>query len=403
MFADIATQMKQIERGTLDIVPRDELISKLERSRAENRPLRIKLGIDPTSPEIHLGHAVPINKLKHFQDLGHRVVLIIGDYTGMVGDPSGRDATRPQLSHERVMRNARTYLDQVGKILDLDKAEVVNNGDWFAKMNFLDVIRLASKMTVARLLERDDFAKRYKAGEPIAFHEFLYPLMQGYDSVVVRSDVEIGGNDQTFNLLVGRGLQKEAGQEPQVALTLPLLVGTDGELKMSKSYGNHIGIAEPPATMYGKTMSIPDALLRTYFDLSTGVPAEDVEKLLAGDPMAAKLALAFAVVERYHGKDAAREAAKRFDREVRKKELPDDIPEVRLSPDLVKDGKVWIARLIVHCGLAPSTSEARRLVQQGGVSLNGETVTDPAADIALMCGALLKVGKRKYAKIVFQV
>ena len=283
VFAETAVQLKQIERGIAEIFPREDLLSKLEKSRRENRPLRIKLGIDPTSSDIHLGHAVPLNKLRHFQDLGHQVVLIIGDYTGMVGDPSGRDSTRPQLTHEAVMKHAQTYLDQVGKILDRSRTEVVYNGDWFSKMSFLDVIRLAAKMTVARVLERDDFLKRYKAGEPISLHEFMYPLMQGHDSVMVRADIEIGGTDQKFNLLVGRQFQKEAGQEPQVAITLPLLVGTDGVQKMSKSYGNYIGISEPPGAMFGKTMSIPDALLRSYFDLATALPAEQVERLLAGD------------------------------------------------------------------------------------------------------------------------
>ena len=400
MATDIDTQMKQIERGTSDIFPREELIEKLKRSRAENRPLRVKLGIDPTAPDIHLGHAVPINKLKHFQDLGHAAVLIIGDYTGMVGDPSARDSTRPQLSHEEVMANAQTYLDQVGKILDLDRTEIVYNGEWFSKMTFLEVINLASKMTVARILERDDFSKRYKAGAPISCHEFLYPLMQGYDSVKVRSDVEIGGNDQTFNLLVGRHLQKDAGQEPQVALTLPLLVGTDGRLKMSKSYGNYIGITEPAADMYGKSMSIPDGLLQSYFDLATDVPIEEMNRLLAGEPMHAKMALASAIVRRYHGEAAAREAAEKFDREVRRKELPDDIAEVALPADLMASGKVWIAKLVVACGLAKSTSEAKRLVAHGGVSLDGQPVTDPKAEITPRSGMLLRVGKRRFARVV---
>jgi tyrosyl-tRNA synthetase len=402
MFAETDVQLKQIERGIAEIFPREELISKLEKSRRENRPLRIKLGIDPTSSDIHLGHAVPLNKLKHFQDLGHQVVLIIGDYTAMVGDPSGRDSTRPQLTHEAVMSHAQTYLDQVGKVMDRSRTEVVYNGDWFSKMNFLDVIRLAAKMTVARVLERDDFLNRYKAGEPISLHEFIYPLMQGYDSVMVRADVEIGGTDQKFNLLVGRQFQKDAGQEPQVAITLPLLVGTDGVQKMSKSYGNYIGISEPPATMFGKTMSVPDALLRAYFDLATAVPAEQVERLVAGNPMQAKLALANAIVERYHGADAAREAAARFDREVRHKEAPADAPEIRVPPELLADGKIWIARLIVHCGMAASTSEARRLIEQGAVSMDGQVVADSSAQVAPGAGFLLKVGKRKFARVVAQ-
>ena len=400
MFADVKTQMKRIERGAIEVFPRDEMIRKLERSRADNRPLRIKLGIDPTAPDIHIGHAVPINKLKHFQELGHQIVLIIGDYTGMVGDPSGRDATRPQLTHEEVMANARTYLEQAGKIVDLDRAEVVNNGDWFGKMSFMDVIRLAGRMTVARLLERDDFSKRYKAQQPISVHEFLYPLMQGYDSVVVRADVEIGGNDQTFNLLVGRNLQKEAKQEPQVALTLPLLVGLDGKAKMSKSYGNHIGISEPPAEMYGKTMSIPDALLPVYFDLATDVASESVAELIAKDPMAAKMRLASELVARYYGEAAAQKAAKRFDHEVRQGARPDEIPEMALPSEHLKDGRIWVPRLIVLCGLVQSTSEARRLIAQGGVSLDGKTITDAQADIVPRNGMVLKVGKRRYAKIV---
>jgi len=402
VFADVTTQMKRIERGAMEVFTREEMIRKLERSRAEGRPLRIKYGIDPTAPDIHLGHAVPINKLKQFQDLGHQIVFIIGDYTGMVGDPSGLDATRPQLSHEEVRANAQTYLDQAGKIIDLDRAEVVNNGDWFGKMSFMDVIRLAGQMTVARLLERDDFSKRYKAQQPISVHEFLYPLMQGYDSVVVRADVEIGGNDQTFNLLVGRNLQKDAGQEPQVALTLPLLVGLDGRAKMSKSYGNHIGVSEPPAEMYGKTMSIPDALIPAYFDLATDVPSESMAELIANDPMAAKMRLASELVGRYHGEAAARKAAERFDREVRQGAQPDAMPEVPLSLDDLNGGRIWAPRLMRLCGLVQSTSEARRLIAQGGVSLNGETIADAQAEIELLDGMVLKVGKRRYRKIVLR-
>ncbi len=399
MFPDIETQLKHLSRGVIDIFPRDEFVARLDAARRANRPLRVKLGIDPTRPDIHLGHGVPLNKLRHFQEMGHQAVLIIGDYTGMIGDPSGQDTTRPQITHEQVLENARTYLAQVGKILDLSRTEVVHNGDWFAKMSFLDVIRLAGHMTVARMLERDDFRKRYTENQPISLHEFLYPLMQGYDSVMVRSDVEIGGNDQTFNLLVGRQLQKDAGQPPQAALTLPLLVGLDGALKMSKSYGNYIGINEDPWTMYGKTMSIPDALLRTYFDLTSDVPPEETERLLAGSPMEAKLALAFALVRRYHGEPAAREASDRFDREVRKKETPEAVPEVRVPPEALEDGRIWIARLVVLCGLAESTSQARRLVTQGAVSLDGEAVTDANLNVTPKAGALLKAGKRKFARL----
>lgn len=399
MFADVETQLERIQRGVTDIFPRDELVKKLEASRQADQPLRIKLGIDPTSPDIHLGHAVPFNKLRHFQELGHRIVLIIGDYTAMVGDPSGRDTTRPQLTHEQVMANAKTYLDQVRKIINIDETEVVYNGEWFSRMSFTDVIKLAGRMTVARLLERDDFAKRYREGAPIACHEFLYPLMQGYDSIMVRADVEVGGNDQTFNLVVGRSFQKDEGQSPQVALTLPLLIGTDGAMKMSKSYGNHVGIAEQPHEMYGKIMSIPDALLKNYFDLCSDVAESEVLRLIAAGPMEAKLALAASIVERYHGARASAEAAEHFSRTVRRKELPGDIPEVVIPPDLLEDGKVWIARLITHCGFAAGTSEARRLVLQGGVSLDGRTVRDPGANIVPRAGAVLKVGKRRFARL----
>ena len=400
MFADVEAQLKHIERGVLDIFPREELVEKLKRSRQEKRPLRIKLGIDPTSPDIHLGHAVPFNKLRHFQELGHQLVVIIGDYTAMVGDPSGQDTTRPQLTHEDVMENAKTYLDQVAKIINLDKTELVYNGDWFSKMRFIDVIQLAARMTVARLLERDDFSRRYKEGRPIACHEFLYPIMQGYDSVKVRADVEIGGNDQTFNLVVGRNLQKEEGQSPQVAVTLPLLVGTDGSRKMSKSYGNHIGIFEAPAAMYGKVMSIPDALLENYFDLCSDVPVEEAKRLIAAGPMEAKLALAASIVRRYHGEEATEDATDHFNRTVRRKELPEDIPDLRLPANLLQDGKVWIARLVTHCGFANSTSEAQRLVAQGGVSIDGDTIKDPKTNITPREGALLKVGKRKFARLI---
>jgi len=400
MFADVETQLRTIERGVVEIYTRDELIEKLRRSREEDRPLRIKYGIDPTSPDIHLGHAVPINKLRHFQELGHQIVLIIGDYTAMVGDPSGRDTTRPPLAHDEVIANAQTYREQIGKIIDLDRTEIVHNGAWFSAMSFIDVMRLAARMTVARLLERDDFAKRYREGRPIACHEFLYPLMQGWDSVKVRADVEIGGNDQTFNLLVGRQMQKEEGQPPQVALTLPLLVGTDGTLKMSKSYGNQIGITEPANEMYGKVMSIPDALLKDYFDLCSDVPEEEAAALIREDPMRAKLALAESIVKRYHGEPAARAAADFFDRTVRRKQIPDELPVVRLPADLVENGRVWIARLVTQCGFAASTSEARRLVAQGAVSLDGEAVTDPSANVVPRNGAVLKVGKRRFAKVV---
>ena len=404
MFDQPEKQLKVIERGTVDIFPREELIRKLQRSRDQNRPLRIKLGVDPTVADLHLGHAVPLYKLRDFQRLGHLAVFIIGDYTAMVGDPSGQDRTRPQLTHEEVLESAKTYVEQVGKILDLERTEIRYNGEWFSKMGFQDVIRLAAGCTVARLLDRDDFGKRYKAGSPISLHELLYPLMQGYDSVMVNSDVEIGATEQTFNLLVGRDQQRNAGTEPQVALTLPILVGTDGVRKMSKSLRNYIGITDPPEEIYGKVMSIPDDAMRGYFELATDVPLDTVADLLGpdGDRMQAKLMLARSIVERYHGKDAAQEAAARFDRTVRNRELPEDVPEITLGARDLKDGKIWIVRLVVKCGFAESNGEARRLVGEGGVSIDGIARKDPGLDLEPRSGMILKVGKRRVARITME-
>jgi len=400
MFPSVEAQLEKIARGVVEIYSREELVEKLERSRRENRPLRVKLGIDPTSPDIHLGHGVPLRKLRHFQELGHTPVLIIGDYTALVGDPSGRNSTRPQLSREEIEVNARTYVEQAGKILDMSRVEVVRNSQWFERMSFEEVIRLAAKMTVARLIERDDFARRYRAGNPIALHEFLYPMMQGYDSVMVRSDVEIGATEQTFNLLVGRDLQRDAGMEPQVAITLPILIGTDGVRKMSKSLGNYIGVTESPEMMYGKVMSIPDVLMRDYFILATDVPLAEVEALLAGgDPMAAKMALARAIVTRYHGEDVALRAEEYFERTVRWGEVPENIPRVEVPPALLREGRIWIVRLLVHCGLASSNSEARRLISQGAVSLDGDVITDPDLDLSVRGGMVLRAGKRRYVRL----
>jgi len=400
MFPEIEKQLEVIERGVVDVFSRDELVRKLEESRRENRPLRVKAGFDPTAPDIHLGHAVPLGKMRDFQDLGHQVVVIVGDYTARVGDPSGQNRTRPELDPAAIDAAAASYFEQVGKVLDTARIEIVRNGDWFSTMSFEDVIRLTSKMTIAQLLERDDFSKRYKAGNPIALHEFLYPMMQGYDSVMVRADIELGATEQTFNLLVGRELQRDAGMAPQVAITLPMLVGTDGVKKMSKSLGNYIGVTEPPETMYGKAMSIPDDVIRDYYILTTNLPPDEIEAILAkGDPMAAKMRLACEIVKRYHDEAAARVAEKHFDRTVRRKETPDEIPEVELPQSLFKGGKVWIVKLLVHCKLTSSNREARRLIVQGGVSLNGETVTDTSLDLELEDGTIVRAGKRKYARM----
>lgn len=403
-FPNVEEQLKLIERGTADIFPREELAEKLKHSREKNKPLRVKLGVDPTSKDIHLGHAVPFRKLAHFQQLGHKAVLIIGDYTATVGDPSGRNATRPQLTHSQAMDNAETYISQVGKILDLDKTEIVYNGEWFSKMNFEDVIKLAARMTVARLLERDDFQKRYRDGNPISLHEFLYPLMQGYDSIVVKSDVEIGGTDQTFNLTVGRDFQRDEGMSPQICLTLPILVGTDGTMKMSKSLGNYIGVDEEPEQMYGKCMSIPDNLIKSYYELATEIDLAKVDGMLeSGNPMEAKMLLARTIVDMYHENTSTTtpgdEAQEHFEKTVRRKETPDDIPEVTLDSGALKNGKIWIVKLISECGLAPSNSQARRLVSQGAVSLDDETIKDIDAEVGVKDGMVVRAGKRKYARV----
>ena len=339
-----------------------------------------------------------------FQSLGHTAILIIGDYTATVGDPSGANKMRPMLTYEKVMENAKTYLSQASKILDMKKTEVVYNSKWFEKMTFSDVIQLASKMTVARMMERDDFTKRYSAGIPISVHEFIYPLMQGYDSVMVKSDVELGGTDQLFNLLVGRDLQRDAGMEPQIALTTALLEGIDGKKKMSKSLGNYIGVTETPKEMFGKAMSIPDNLMRKYFELVTDLSINEINQLLDVHihPRTAKVALAKAVVRRYHSAGDADAAAEEFDRIFKEGALPDEIPEVQIPTSELADNKIWIVKLITLCGFAATNGEARRLVAQGGVSINNDTISDPNLNTEIKPDMVLKVGKRRFARIVLK-
>jgi tyrosyl-tRNA synthetase len=386
-------QLASLRRGVVNIVPEDELLARL----GGGRPLRVKLGVDPTAPDIHLGHTIPIFKLRQFQDLGHQAILIIGDFTALIGDPSGRSATRPVLSRAEVSENARTYVAQVFKVLDPARTEVCHNSEWLAPLALEDVVRLTAKMTVARMLERDDFRRRYAAGTPIALHEFLYPLVQGYDSVAVRADVELGGTDQTFNLMVGRDLQRDAGQPGQVAMVLPLLEGTDGVQKMSKSLGNHIGITEPPEEIYGKVMSISDELMRRYYELLTF----DRERL--GDvregrihPMAAKKALAAELVERFHDAEAAQRAARFFEERFQKRTAHEP-QRVRISPGA---DDVWICQLIKDLGFAPSTSAARRLVAQGAVRVDGRGV---GLEFRFRRGRdrLLEVGRRRIAEVTF--
>lgn len=408
LLREVDRQVDIISRGTVDLLPLDEFKAKLAQSLQNNVPLRIKQGFDPTSADIHIGHAVGIRKLKQFQDLGHQVVLIVGDYTALVGDPSGQSATRPQLSHDQIMKNAETYQEQFFKILDRSKTEVVFNGDWFKKMGFVEVMHLASMYTVARILERDDFTLRLKANTPISVHELLYPLMQGYDSVAMRADLELGATEQTFNLLTGRTIQEAYGQEPQCILTMPILVGTDGEKKMSKSLGNYIGIDESPREMYGKVMSIPDKLIYDYFVLTTGSSIEkldEVKRRLAEgqtNPMEIKRELGIALVDMYHQPGCGERASEEFKRMFSRKQLPDDIPEastdhlrqLEIDPD-----KIYLVHLIAKTKMAKSNSEARKLIGAGSVRLDGEKITDVDHEFALDREIVLKVGKRRFLRL----
>jgi len=399
-------ELALIRRGAEDIFPEDELVDKLKRSRAEGRPLRVKLGVDPTTRDLHLGHLVPVLKLQQFQELGHQAVLIIGDYTATVGDPTDRNKARPQLTHEETLANAADYTAHLFRFLDESRTEVVHNGDWFSKMTFSDVIGLLSRMTLARMLEREDFQKRWKEELPISLHELVYPLMQGYDSVQVRADVELGGTDQKFNILVGRDMQKEAGQEPQVGVCNPILIGLDGKEKMSKTAGNYIALADTAEDMYGKTMSIPDELMMQYYELVTTVGVDELERLRTGladgtvHPRDAKRRLAREIVKRFHSEEAASAAESHFDRVHRERAVPEDVPEVVLRPGQLENGRIWIARLLVAAGLAGSNSEARRLITQGGVRLDGQVVTDPSTDWAAKSGVVVQVGRRRFARIV---
>lgn len=396
---DPKEQLEIIKRGTSGIITEGELLAKLKNAAAKGRPLRVKAGFDPTAPDLHLGHTVLIQKLKHFQDLGHHVLLLIGDFTGMIGDPSGKSETRKPLTRDEVAANAKTYTGQVFKILDEKKTEVVFNSEWMERLTSGDMISLMSKYTVARMLERDDFQKRYQEGRPIAIHEFLYPLIQGYDSVVLKADVELGGSDQLFNLLVGRELQRDMGQEPQAVITMPLLEGTDGVQKMSKSYGNYIGIAEPPSEIFGKVMSISDELMMRYYELLSDAPKERLEEIRAGrvHPKEAKEALAFELTERFWGKDEAAKALEGFHALFARREIPEEIE----SLEIVNYDNRGVLTAMRCAGFAQSTSEARRLVEQGGVRINGEKVSDWKMELPAKTEVLLQVGKRFFKRIIF--
>ena len=397
--------MDVIKRGVSEIIPEDELVRKLENSSRQKKPLNVKLGCDPSRPDLHLGHSVVLRKLRQFQDLGHQAILIVGDFTGMIGDPSGRSKTRPSLSLEETRQNGQSYFDQATKILSASKVRMVYNSEWLAPMSFADVIRLASKYTVARMLERDDFTIRHKAGEPIAVHEFLYPLAQAMDSVAIDSDIELGGTDQKFNLLVGRDIQREFGKEPQVILTMPILVGTDGTEKMSKSLDNYIGLGESPKEMYGKTLSIPDSQIHAYYLLATDTSESELAKIKkeldekSVNPRDIKRKLARQLVAMYHSAEQASSAEEEFDKIFIKKDIPDVVDEFSYP---AASGGVSILQLLVDAKLAASKGEARRLVEQGGVSVDGMKIGEISAVIELRQPVMVKVGRRRFLKIVPQ-
>jgi len=400
---DFSAQWELITRGVVEILVAEDLERKIRKSIATGIPLRVKAGFDPTAPDLHLGHTVLIQKLKHFQDLGHEVIFLIGDFTGMIGDPSGQSQTRPTLSKEEIMENVKTYQRQIFKLLDPEKTTIEFNAKWLGKMTAEDLIRLSAKFTVARMLERDDFQRRFREKRPISIHEFLYPLLQAYDSVALRADVEIGGTDQRFNLLVARDLQREYGQEPQVILTLPLLEGIDGVQKMSKSLGNYIGIDEPPSEIFGKIMSISDRLMIRYYELLSDLDWSEVERLKEDiekghlNPKDAKVRLAKEIVERFYDKAEADKAAQEFDRVFREKRLPTDIPEYKWGWE---QDAVWIARVLKDTGLTNGTSEAIRLIRAGAVTVNGEKLQNPDLDLCSSKEYTIKVGKKRFIKIV---
>ncbi len=405
-FKPVEEQLAYLRKGAAEIIREEELKAKLEKSLATGKPLRVKLGVDATAPDLHLGHTVVLRKLKHFQDLGHTAIFLIGDFTSMVGDPTGQSETRPPLSREEVLANAKTYLAQVYKILDKKRTEVRYNSEWLGKLTSYEMVRLCGHYRLARMLEREDFRSRLAGNQPIAIHELLYPLLQAYDSVALKADVELGATEQKFNLLAGRELQREYGQASQVALTMPILVGTDGQRKMSKSLGNYVGITEPPNEMFGKLMSIPDELMWRYYELCTDVPQEDIVKfqqaIHAGEvhPMDIKTELARLVVAEFHGPEAAKKAREEFQRVFRERQAPEEAPVRRLPRGAPKR----VVALLVELGLSSSRSEAERLVKQGGVEMDGARVNDVKKEVSLAKPAefLLRAGKKKFLRVVIE-
>jgi tyrosyl-tRNA synthetase len=383
----------------VEVFREEELTARLAEAAEKGTQLRAKLGMDPTAPDIHLGHTVVLRKLRQFQDLGHKAILIIGDYTARIGDPTGQNTTRPMLTPEDINQNAQTYFDQAGKILDMspEKVEVRYNSEWLADMKLADVIKLTASTTVARMLERDTFEIRYKKGDPIGVHEFLYPLMQGHDSVAIKSDVELGGTDQTYNNLVGRDLQRLDDQKPQIVITMPILVGLDGVQKMSKSKGNYIGVTDAPSDMFGKTMSIPDELMENYFTLLTDIPADEIAVLCDASkthPKQAKVKLGKIIVEQFYDAGAADAAAAEFEKVFAQNQLPDDMPEVEIALE-----PIMASKLLTHCNLVASGGEAKRMCKQGGVKVNDEKIANPSQEIAPADGMVIQVGKRRFAKL----
>ena len=402
---EVERQLAVIRRGVMEIIPEEDLRRKLERYVVTGQPLKIKLGLDPSAPDIHVGHTVVLQKMRQFQELGHTIQLLIGDFTGRIGDPTGKSETRKPLTEEQVKENAKSYVEQFGKVLDASRIEIFYNSTWLAPLTFADVVELAAKTTVARMLERDDFEKRYNNEQPISLHEFFYPLMQGYDSVALQCDVELGGTDQKFNLLMGRNLQKEYGQEQQVIITMPLLEGLDGVQKMSKSLGNYIGVNEPANEIYGKAMSVPDELMVRYYELATDLSNAELEALRAGladgsiHPRDAKMRLAKTFVRMYHGEEEAEAAENYFKTVFQQRALPTDIPEVTVDKSAYESGEVNIVNLVFDLKLADSKGEARRMVQQGAVKVNEEKVSDINQNVALADDLVVQVGKRKFAKL----
>ncbi|MBI3615310.1 MAG: tyrosine--tRNA ligase [Candidatus Omnitrophica bacterium] len=385
-------QLSLLKRGVSELISEEELKTKLSRGK----PLVVKAGFDPTAPDLHLGHIVLLRKLAHFQQMGHQIVFLIGDYTGMIGDPSGRTEDRPALTPAQVLANAKTYKAQVSKVLNVKKIQVRFNSEWLGPLRLADFLAIANKLTIPRLLERDDFTERLKKGASLTVTESIYPLLQAYDSVALKADVELGGTDQKFNLLLGRALQERFRQEPQVVITMPLLEGTDGVAKMSKSFKNAIGITEPADQIYGKVMSVPDSLMLRYYELLT---EEDLAAVKGMHPMQAKERLAFLLTAQFHGKEAAQGAQDQFTKVFRQREQPAEVPEFKIPDSFIKDGKVWIVALMVEAGLAPSKAQARRLIQQGGVDLDGKKLTDPEISLGIKPGSVLKVGKRHFLKL----